>query len=84
MVQVAQATGADALSGVAGVQVAVTADEPTGPDDIRVDGGTVEVRASRNGRGVGRTYLVQAIVTDAAGNTASGEAECTVPHDQRR
>ena len=51
MVQVAQVTGADALSGVAGVQVAVTADEPTGPDDIRVDGGTVEVRASRNGRG---------------------------------
>ena len=84
MVQVAQVTGTDALSGVAGVQVAVTADEPTGPDDVRVDGGAVEVRASRDGRGDGRTYLVSALATDAAGNTALGEAACTVPHDQRR
>lgn len=84
MVQVAQATGADALSGVAGVQADVTADEPTAPDDVRVDGGTVEVRASRSGAGDGRTYLVRAVVTDVAGNTTPGEAECTVPHDQRR
>ncbi|HYH73746.1 MAG TPA: hypothetical protein VD764_11045, partial [Nocardioides sp.] len=84
MVQVAQVTGADALSGVGGVQVDVTADEPTAPDDIRVDQGTVEVRASRSGRGDGRTYLVRAVVTDVAGNTTDGEAECTVPHDQRR
>ena len=83
MVQVAQVTGADALSGVADVRVAVTADEPTAPDDVRVDGGTVEVRASRSGRGDGRTYLVQAVVTDLAGNATHGEGECTVPHDQR-
>ncbi|MGF9753872.1 AGE family epimerase/isomerase [Microvirga sp. 0TCS3.31] len=83
MVQVAQVTGADALSGVAGVQVAVTADEPTAPDDVRVDGGTVEVRASRSGRGEGRTYLVRAVVTDLAGNATHGGGECTVPHDRR-
>lgn len=82
MVQVAQVTGADALSGVAGVRVAVAADEPTDPDDVRVDGGTVEVRASRSGRGDGRTYVVQAVVTDLAGNTTQGEGECTVPHDR--
>ena len=83
MVQVAQVTGADALSGVAGVQVAVSADEPTGPDDSASTGG--RSRCGRPGTaGGGRTYLVQAIVTDAAGNTTPGEAECTVPHDQRR
>jgi hypothetical protein len=84
MVQVAQVTGADALSGVGGVQVDVTADEPTAPDDVRVDQGTVEVRASRSGAGDGRTYLVSAVVTDAAGNATRGEAECTVPHDRGR
>jgi hypothetical protein len=82
MVQVAQVAGADAHSGVASVQVAVTADEPTASDDVRVDGGTVEVRASRSGRGDGRTYLVQAVVIDLAGNTSRGGGECTVPHDQ--
>jgi hypothetical protein len=84
MVQIAEVEGTDVLSGVSDVQVAVTADEPTAPDDIRVDGGRVEVRAFRNGRGDGRTYLVSALVTDAAGNTTTGEAECTVPHDPRR
>lgn len=83
MVKVAEVAGTDALSGVADLEVAVTADEPTDPGDIRVDGGTVEVRASRNGRGDGRVYLVSALVTDAAGNTTTGEAECTVPHDIR-
>ena len=84
MVQVADVVGTDGLSGVSAVEVTVTADEPISPDDVRVDGGKVDVRAFRNGAGDGRTYLVSAVVTDRAGNTSTGEAGCTVAHSQRR
>jgi hypothetical protein len=84
MVGIAQVAGTDALSGVADLEIVVTADEPIDPADVQVDAGRVEVRASRSGAGDGRTYLVSAVVTDAAGNTTAGEAECTVPHAPRR
>ena len=82
LVTVAQVVGADALSGLADLVVEVTVDEP-GDSDVLVDGGTVQVRAARNGHGDGRVYTVTAIVTDAAGNATVGEGTCTVPHDHR-
>jgi len=83
MVEVARLVGTDALSGMADVDVTVTADEQIGPDDVRVEDGTVHVRASRDGRGDGRTYLISAVATDQAGNSTSADATCTVSHDRR-
>jgi hypothetical protein len=84
MVQVADVVGHDALSGVAAVDVAVTSNEPAeDDDDIAVVGGSVAVRAVRDGRGIGRTYTVEAVVTDRAGNATADRATCEVRHDQR-
>lgn len=82
MVTVAHVVGTDALSGVADLTAGVTADEPIA-GDVLVDGGTVQVRAFRDGEGDGRVYTVTATVTDAAGNASAGQGTCTVPHDQR-
>ena len=84
MVQVADVVGTDALSGVALVQVSATSSEPALPGDIVVDGARVQVRATRAGRGPGRTYTVIGRVTDNAGNTTSATGTCLVPHDRRR
>lgn len=82
MVTVADAVGADVLSGLAGLVVGVTADEAMA-GDVLVDDGTVQVRATREGKGDGRVYTLTATVTDVAGNTAVEVGTCTVPHDQR-
>lgn len=82
MVTVADVVGTDALSGLAGLVVEVTADEPLS-GDVLVDGGTVRVRATRDGKGDGRVYTLTATVTDAAGNATVDVGTCTVPHDQR-
>ena len=57
MVLVADVAGADALSGVASVDVVVTVDEPA-DGDVEVVGGRVRVRAVRDDEGDGRTYTV--------------------------
>lgn len=84
MVEIARVSGADTLSGVADVDITVTADEAVQSGDIRVDDRTVHVRAARDGRGDGRTYVVSAHVVDRAGNSTSADANCSVPHDHRR
>ena len=68
MATVADVVGADALSGLAGLVVEVTADEAIA-GDVLVDGGSVQVRATRDGKGDGRVYTLTATVTDIAGNT---------------
>ena len=82
MVLVADVVGADALSGVATVDVEVTVDEPAA-GDVEVVDGRVRVRAVRDDEGDGRTYTVSATVTDVAGNVTTETGSCTVPHDQR-
>jgi hypothetical protein len=59
-------------------------DEPS-DGDIVIDGGTVQVRAVRDGDGDGdgRIYTVIATATDIAGNVTIRQGNCTVPHDQR-
>ncbi|MFN8192781.1 MAG: AGE family epimerase/isomerase [Nocardioidaceae bacterium] len=81
LVTIADLTGADTLSGVAGLAVDVTADEPI-IGDVVITAGRVEVRATRDGKGDGRVYTVTATVTDRAGNATTGVGSCTVPHDR--
>ena len=88
MVDVATLRGVDGLSGVAGLAVTATSDEPDdglgdgdASPDIAVDGGQVRLRAERSGTGRGRTYTISASATDVAGNVARGSATCFVPHN---
>jgi len=41
------------------------------------------LRAERSGRGSGRVYQIVYTVTDASGNSTSGSAIVTVPHDKK-
>jgi parallel beta-helix repeat protein len=86
MVQVASVTGSDSLSGLASLNVSATSSEPdsgTGggdlPGDIVINGGTVQLRAERSPSGRGRVYTIVATATDAAGNTTTATASCSVP-----
>ncbi len=81
MVRMADVVAEDALSGIAELHVTAVADEASDDDDIVVDGGTVHVRAFRDGRGDGRTYTIIARASDLAGNQTVTHGSCTVPHD---
>jgi hypothetical protein len=83
LVQIANVTATDALSGLASAPtVTVTSNEPTDAGDIVITGGVVQVAATRAGSGTGRVYTVTATVTDKAGNKQTATGTCTVPHDQ--
>jgi hypothetical protein len=82
MVRIADVPAADSLSGLAGLSVDATADEPAA-DDIVVEGGRVDVRAVRDDKGDGRVYTVTATAVDLAGNQTVATDSCTVPHDRR-
>ena len=84
LVEVAAVTASDNGSGVAAnaLSVSVVSNEPVDASDIVVQGGTVKVRAQRLGNGTGRSYVINARVSDVAGNSGSATATCTVPHDQ--
>ena len=43
---------------------------------------TIFVRAERSGKGDGRVYTLNYMVTDVSGNTATASTTVTVPHDQ--
>ena len=49
-----------------------------------MDGGNVWLRVARLGSGDGRTYTLDAGVTDFAGNAARQTATCVVSHDMGR
>jgi hypothetical protein len=84
LVLVASVEGSDAVSGVGSFGVTARSDQPNdsryGPQVV-IDGGDVWLRAARLGFGDGRTYTVDATVTDLAGNSAQQTATCVVPHD---
>ncbi len=77
------------------VLVSVTSNEPDDAqgggdghttDDIQgagtgTDDRLVQLRAEREGRGVGRTYTAMYMVTDGSGNSTSASAGVQVPHD---
>ena len=43
---------------------------------------TLQLQASRLGKGTGRNYIIDITATDQAGNTSNAKAVVTVPHDQ--
>jgi hypothetical protein len=84
LVQVAVVTATDALSG-ASLKVTATSNQPdsgTGGGDVAgdivINGGTVQLRAEQSpGMGT-RIYTVKAVASDAAGNTRTATATCSV------
>jgi hypothetical protein len=74
LVQVANVTASDALSGLAFLNVTASSNPPAAPGDIVISGGTVQLRAVR-----GVVYTVVATASDIAGNTTSATATCSVP-----
>jgi hypothetical protein len=66
--------------------VAVSLGRPgPGQADWLVTGAlTLKLRAEREGRGDGRTYVITVMCTDTSGNSASGTGTVVVPHDLRR
>jgi hypothetical protein len=91
LVQVASVAASDSLSGLASGSTVITgvSNEPeNGPGDgdvspdVVVSHGVVQLRAERSGTGASRVYTLAVTATDAAGNTTSGTAACTVPHDR--
>jgi len=73
LVQVASVTASDSLSGVLTFNVTASSNPPAAPGDIVITGGTVQLRALR-----GTTYAVVATAGDAAGNTTTATATCSV------
>jgi hypothetical protein len=82
----------DADVSVADVVItSVSSDEPedevgngdgnTTDDIVIVDAQTVDLRSERQGNGNGRVYTINFEVTDVSGNTATGSAQVSVPHD---
>jgi streptogramin lyase len=96
LVTVATVTAADALSGLdpASFKVRGTSNEPVPPTDpmypdivitpSATGAYTIQLRADRLGSGTGRVYSLTATAMDLAGNTATVNATCTVPHDQEQ
>lgn len=58
-------------------------DGHTCADMVIVDSSSMRVRAERQGSQNGRVYTVHYVVTDHAGNPATGRCTVHVPHDQR-
>jgi hypothetical protein len=57
--------------------------EETGTDDAGGIGtSTAQVRASRDGKGDGRVYVISFNASDGNGGTDTGTVTVTVPHDQ--
>ena len=93
LVQVADVSAADALSGLAAGSFKVTgssnepSSDPGNPEIVITPDGSggflVQLRADRLGTGGGRVYTLTATANDSAGNTATMTATCTVPHDRR-
>jgi hypothetical protein len=89
LVQIATVNAMDSLSGLSSFDVSGTSSEPAdanGPDVVvtgeALQPKAVQLRAERLGTGTGRLYTITATAVDAAGNTATAKATCTVPHGQ--
>lgn len=88
LVPVATISGADSETGVVSLSIQVTSNETLSPEDVRITGPAagpkmVELNAKRDVNGSGRSYLITASARDGAGNLATSQASCTVPHDRR-
>lgn len=81
-------SASDAGSGFAGCTVTSVNSSEGGSvhePDVELTGPlTMNLRAEREGKGAGRIYTAVVSCADAAGNTSTGTAVVTVPHDQRK
>jgi uncharacterized repeat protein (TIGR03803 family) len=82
LVQVAAVTAADALSGLAPGSFTVTGTSNDPADGQIVIAGGPSQFLVQFGADKGEVYTLTAMATDLAGNTATQQATCTVPHDQ--
>ena len=73
LVQVASVSASDSLSGIVSFNVTASSNPPAAPGDIVITGGTVQLRAVK-----GAVYTVVATAGDAAGNTTTATATCSV------
>ena len=87
-VQVAIGSASDGLSGLSSFNTDVVSSEPSLPGEVDsttvgtgLERRVISVRADRMAQGTGRIYVISAVATDRAGNTASASANCVVPHD---
>jgi uncharacterized repeat protein (TIGR01451 family) len=89
LVQIAMVSGADALSGLASFNVSVSSsqsgDDPNEPDIVVTGSGlqprAVQVRAKTQKGASNRTYTINAIAIDAAGNAANTNSMCAVTNN---
>jgi hypothetical protein len=80
MVHVADVVAADDPgSGVSDLTVSASSDDADDDGDVRIDGGSVDVRAEKAARGQTRTYVITAVATDLAGNRTEASGTCVVP-----
>jgi hypothetical protein len=60
----------------------ITNNETGSADAAGIGTNTAQVRASRNGKGSGRTYTISFTASDDQGGSTSGSVQVVVPHDQ--
>jgi hypothetical protein len=84
LVRVAGVSASDAGSGLADLSVAATSNARSDAGDIVIAGGIVHLRAEKRRRGRARVYAIRATASDVAGNVATAEAACVVPHSRGR
>ena len=84
LIPVANVATTDSGSGVTAgaLSIHVTATESLTEGDVVIDGGQVQIRAKRTGKGNGNLFTIDASALDVAGNAAKATATCVVPHDQ--
>lgn len=89
LVLVATVAASDAVSTLNTFGVTGTSNEPDNglgdgdqPNDVVIQGGSVQLRAERSALGNGRVYTVKATASDRAGNTSTSTATCVVPLNQ--
>lgn len=83
MVTIAPTLSASEPVTISGITVSSNEAQSAGGDWV-VSNGTLQLRATRAGKGSGRVYTVTYTVTDIAGNATNVSATVTVPHDQGR
>ena len=84
LVQVADVSAVDALSGLGDLSVTASSNARDDTRDVVIEGGTVLLRAERRRRGRGRVYEIVATAHDVAGNATTATATCKVPRSRAR
>ncbi|MEZ0292650.1 MAG: phosphatidylserine/phosphatidylglycerophosphate/cardiolipin synthase family protein [Solirubrobacteraceae bacterium] len=82
LVRVADVSASDDRSGLADLDVTATSNARDDAGDIVIADGRVYLRAEKRRSGRARVYEIRATASDVAGNVATSEAACVVPHSR--